>query len=50
MPVVGVIGGGYDKDPDTLARRHAIVHEEAAYVWRAHKLYDTSTRHRDGDD
>ena len=50
VPVVGVIGGGYDKDPDTLARRHAIVHEEAAYVWRAHKLYDTSTRHRDGDD
>lgn len=39
VPVVGVIGGGYDKDPDTLARRHSIVHEEAAYVWRANQMY-----------
>jgi len=39
IPVVGVIGGGYDKDVDALARRHAIVHEEAAYVWRKYKMW-----------
>lgn len=39
IPVVGVIGGGYDKDPLALARRHAIVHEEAAFVWRKHKMW-----------
>lgn len=39
VPVVGVIGGGYDKDGDALARRHAIIHEEAAFVWRKHKLW-----------
>jgi len=39
IPIVGVIGGGYDKDPVALARRHAIVHEEAAYVWRKHKMW-----------
>ena len=39
IPCVGVIGGGYCKDVDELARRHAIVHEEAAYVWRKHKLW-----------
>jgi len=49
IPVAAVIGGGYyskhkhkDKDEgtDALARRHAIVHEEAAYVWRKHKLWE----------
>jgi len=39
IPIVGVIGGGYDKDVDALARRHAIVHEEAAYVWRKYKMW-----------
>eukprot|EP00559_Dactyliosolen_fragilissimus_P005430 CAMPEP_0184865978 /NCGR_PEP_ID=MMETSP0580-20130426/20093_1 /TAXON_ID=1118495 /ORGANISM="Dactyliosolen fragilissimus" /LENGTH=460 /DNA_ID=CAMNT_0027365399 /DNA_START=252 /DNA_END=1630 /DNA_ORIENTATION=+ len=33
IPVVGVIGGGYDRDVEALARRHAIVHEEAAFLW-----------------
>ena len=40
LPVAAVIGGGYDKDVDALARRHAIVHEECAYVWRKHKLWE----------
>lgn len=39
IPIVGVIGGGYDKDVTALARRHAIVHEEAAYVWRKYNLW-----------
>ena len=39
IPVAAVIGGGYDKDVDALARRHAIVHEECGYVWRKHKLW-----------
>ena len=34
IPVAGVIGGGYDKDLEVLAGRHAIMHEEAAFVWR----------------
>jgi len=33
-PVVGVIGGGYDKDIDRLARRHATLHRAAADVWQ----------------
>lgn len=39
IPVAAVVGGGYDKDIDALGRRHAIVHEECAYVWRKHKLW-----------
>ena len=39
IPVAAVVGGGYDKDVDALARRHAIVHEEAAFVWRKYKLW-----------
>jgi acetoin utilization deacetylase AcuC-like enzyme len=39
IPVAAVIGGGYDKDVDALARRHAIVHEECAYVWRKYKMW-----------
>jgi len=39
IPVAAVVGGGYDKNIDALARRHAIVHEECAYVWRKHKLW-----------
>lgn len=30
VPVVGVIGGGYDADVDRLAARHAILHRTAA--------------------
>ncbi|MEM8989714.1 MAG: histone deacetylase [Pseudomonadota bacterium] len=32
LPLVGVIGGGYDDDPARLASRHAILFEEAARV------------------
>lgn len=30
LPLVGVLGGGYDDDPERLAGRHAILFEEAA--------------------
>ena len=30
VPLVGVLGGGYDPDPKRLAERHAILFEEAA--------------------
>lgn len=40
IPVAAVIGGGYDKDVKALARRHAIVHEEASSVWRKYKLWN----------
>lgn len=30
VPVCGVLGGGYDHDPDRLAGRHAVLFEEAA--------------------
>jgi acetoin utilization deacetylase AcuC-like enzyme len=36
IPVVGVLGGGYSRDLDALARRHAFLHEAAAQamtVW-----------------
>ena len=39
IPVAAVIGGGYDKDVDALARRHAIVHEECAYIWRKYNMW-----------
>ena len=32
IPVVGLIGGGYDKDRAVLARRHGILHHSAARV------------------
>ena len=32
IPVATVIGGGYDKDHARLARRHAIVVEQAARI------------------
>lgn len=34
IPVAAVIGGGYDRDLDALATRHAIVHEAAAAYWK----------------
>jgi acetoin utilization deacetylase AcuC-like enzyme len=30
LPFVGVIGGGYDRDPERLARRHATLHRAAS--------------------
>ncbi len=30
VPICGVLGGGYSRDLDTLARRHAFLHEAAA--------------------
>jgi acetoin utilization deacetylase AcuC-like enzyme len=33
LPVATVIGGGYDDDRHALARRHAIVTEEAFAIW-----------------
>lgn len=33
IPVVGLIGGGYDRDRAALARRHGILHHSAARVW-----------------
>ena len=40
VPVAAVVGGGYDKDIDVLARRHAIIHEECAYIWRKYRLWE----------
>jgi acetoin utilization deacetylase AcuC-like enzyme len=34
VPVATVIGGGYSKDIDTLARRHTLVHRAATELWR----------------
>ncbi|WP_407292616.1 histone deacetylase family protein [Stutzerimonas zhaodongensis] len=38
IPVVGVIGGGYDRDRALLARRHAQLHFSAAAAWQRHGL------------
>lgn len=38
IPVVGVIGGGYDPDRAALARRHGILHHSAARIWRERGL------------
>jgi acetoin utilization deacetylase AcuC-like enzyme len=38
IPLVGLIGGGYDKDRALLARRHGILHHCASAAWRAHGL------------
>jgi acetoin utilization deacetylase AcuC-like enzyme len=32
-PLAGVLGGGYGKDVDVLARRHATLHRAAAEAW-----------------
>ena len=34
VPIVGVLGGGYSRDIDALARRHAFLHEAAAEAIR----------------
>ncbi len=33
IPVMGVIGGGYSKDRQALARRHGLLHHSAQRVW-----------------
>jgi len=38
IPLIGVIGGGYDKDRALLARRHAQLHFSAAKAWNRHGL------------
>lgn len=38
IPVCAVIGGGYDRDPAAVARRHATLHVSAAEAWRRHGL------------
>jgi acetoin utilization deacetylase AcuC-like enzyme len=38
IPVMGVIGGGYSKDRQALARRHGILHHSAQKVWVAQGL------------
>jgi len=37
-PVATVIGGGYQKDIDRLARRHCMVHRAASELFREHSL------------
>lgn len=34
VPVATVIGGGYSKDTDALARRHTLVHRAATELWQ----------------
>lgn len=41
IPVASVIGGGYDKNLNLLSFRHAIVHEESAYVWRKYRMWES---------
>jgi len=50
IPIAAVIGGGYDRDVQALARRHAIVHEECAYVWRKYHLWERGTKKKKKDD
>jgi acetoin utilization deacetylase AcuC-like enzyme len=38
IPVMAVIGGGYSKDRQALARRHGILHHSAQRVWVAEGL------------
>ena len=39
FPIACVVGGGYNRDGEVLAKRHAVVHEEAARVWRERQLW-----------
>lgn len=36
VPVAGVLGGGYSRDLDALARRHALLHAAGARALKAH--------------
>ena len=42
IPVVGLIGGGYDQDRHALARRHGILHHSASKVWVSRGLAGAS--------
>ncbi|WP_022956164.1 histone deacetylase family protein [Perlucidibaca piscinae] len=33
IPVAGVLGGGYDRDPAKVAHRHAFLHRAASALW-----------------
>jgi acetoin utilization deacetylase AcuC-like enzyme len=35
-PIVGVLGGGYSRDLDALARRHTLLHQAGARALKAH--------------
>lgn len=39
IPIAAVVGGGYDTDVNNLAQRHAILHDECAYVWRKNQMW-----------
>lgn len=39
IPVAAVVGGGYDKNIQALARRHAIIHEECSLIWRKYHMW-----------
>jgi Deacetylases, including yeast histone deacetylase and acetoin utilization protein len=36
VPVTGVLGGGYSRDLDALARRHTLLHQAGAAALRTH--------------
>jgi len=38
IPIACVAGGGYDRDAEHLAHRHAVVHHAAAAAWKRYKL------------
>jgi hypothetical protein len=38
IPVATVIGGGYQKEIDRLARRHCMVHRAASELFQLHHL------------
>ncbi len=38
VPVAGYVGGGYHADLDVLAKRHCILHQAAARLWRDYRL------------
>ena len=38
VPIACVIGGGYDRDAEALARRHALLHRAASHVWQRRRL------------
>src|SRR5690606_5759100 len=38
IPTVGVIGGGYARDVDRLARRHCLLHQAAGDIFHTYRL------------
>lgn len=40
IPVVAVVGGGYDNDVKVLGRRHALVHRVCAQIWRDRRMWE----------